>query len=116
MSPEIYKIAHIAGFAMLLFGLGAILCTPKDAPRPKIGAILHGSGLLVMLIAGFGALQKLHIDVTKPWVLGKVFIWVLLAALPTLLRTGILPRAMGWVVVVTLAAFGAWLAIMKPFS
>jgi hypothetical protein len=49
-------------------------------------------------------------------VLGKVFIWVLLAALPTLIRTGILPRAMGWVVVVTLAAIGAWLAIMKPFS
>jgi len=114
MSLEFYKVLHIAGLVMVALGFGALLWTPKDAERPRMGVMLHGIGMLVMLVAGFGTLAKLHVDVATAWVLFKLMIWLTLGALPALVRTGTVPRKLGWITVVALAAAAAWLAIAKP--
>jgi hypothetical protein len=117
MNLEIYRVLHVTGLALLLLGLGGALLAPKDAPPQRLPRVLHGVGLLVMAIAGFGAMAKLYISAPHDWpawLVLKMVAWFLLAALPSLVRHGTVPRAAGWVVAAVLAACGAWLAIVKP--
>jgi hypothetical protein len=67
MSYEVYRILHIAGLSMLALGLGGILLAPGGAEgkASRLGVFLHGLGLLVMLVAGFGMMAKLAI--AWPW-------------------------------------------------
>jgi hypothetical protein len=116
MSLEFYKVLHMAGLAMMLMGFGGLLLPPKEAPRPRMAMILHGTGLAVMVVAGFGSLAKLDIDFSHPWVICKFVLWLVVGALPPLVRADTVPRAFAWVVVVALVACGAWLAIAKPFG
>ena len=38
----------------------------------------HGMGLFLALLGGFGMAARLKIDLTQPWVLFKVFVWLLI--------------------------------------
>jgi uncharacterized membrane protein SirB2 len=119
MSQDAYRILHIVGLAMLLLGTGGMLFAPKDAPRSKLPAILHGVGLLTLLVAGFGLMAKLGIaspDKWSPWLILKMVVWFLAAVMPSLIRHGTVPRSIGWVLAVLLVACAAWLGIMKPFA
>jgi hypothetical protein len=116
MSLEFYRVLHMAGLAMLLLGFGGILMPPKDAERPRMAMYLHGAGLAVMVVAGFGTLAKMNQEVMQPWVIAKMVLWLFAGTLPALVRAGTVPRAFGWIVVVALVTCGAWLAIVRPFS
>lgn len=117
MSYEAYRIVHIVGLAMLALGTGGMLFAPKDAPKQKLPAILHGTGLLVLLVAGFGLMAKLGISAPhdwSAWLILKMVVWFLAAVMPTLVRTGSVPKAAGWVVALLLVTSAAYLAIAKP--
>ena len=112
-----YKVLHVAGLALLLLGLGGVLLTPKEAEKGRLPGMLHGIGLLLMAVAGFGAMAKSHIaapDTWPVWLILKMVAWLFLAALPALVRAGTVPRGAGWIVAAVLAASAAWLAIVKP--
>jgi uncharacterized membrane protein SirB2 len=118
MTEQTYRFLHICGLVLLMLGFGAILFA-KDGERPRAGTILHGIGLLVMLVAGFGVMAKTHImapDSWPGWLVTKMVVWLLIGALPTLLRAGVVPRKLGWLVVLALAASAAWLGVNKGFS
>ena len=117
MSLEFYKVVHLCGLAMLLLGLGGMLLGPKDGDSGRAPKILHGTGLLVMIIAGFGAMAKSHImapDSWPAWLILKMVAWFLLGALPPLVRHGTVPRPIAWLVCVLIVAGAAWLALLKP--
>lgn len=117
MSLDAYRILHVLGLAMLLLGTGAMLFTPKDAPKQKLPAILHGVGLLTLLIAGFGLMAKLNVSAPhdwQPWLILKMVVWFLAAIMPTLVRAGTIPRSIGWIVALLLVGTAAWLGIAKP--
>ena len=104
---------------LLFLGLGgSVLGARTDEGRaPKLATILHGVGLLVMLVGGFGMLARLGI-VNWPWpgwALGKMGVWLAIGALPVLVRRKVLPRGVAWLVAAALAATAAWLALYKPF-
>jgi hypothetical protein len=128
MSHATYMILHMTGFACLFLALGGMAShamtstasasasegDPPPAPRPKLWAALHGVGLLLLLVAGFGALVKLGIKGVPPWAFGKLAIWLLLAASPVLFKRkpGL---AKPVVLAIPLIALGAaLLAILKP--
>lgn len=113
MSPETYKVAHLLGLLLLSLGLGALLSGPKDA-KPKIGMAMHGIGLLLLLVAGFGALAKLNIEITASWVLCKLLIWCVFGAMPFFMNKPFFPRLLAWVLVVALAGSAAYLGVIKP--
>ncbi len=115
MGYEHYKILHIVGLCLLAISAGASAASGKDSPS-KLPMILHGVGLMLLLVAGFGLLAKLNMsapDQWPNWVLAKLGVWVLAAALPTMLRRGLLPRAFGWVFALALMSFAIWLGVAK---
>jgi len=119
MSLDVYRALHVAGLTMIMLGFGAILFGPKDQPRPRVAMALHGAGVLVMIVAGFGMMAKSDPPIMAPdswqaWLILKMVIWVGIAALPTLIRAGTVPRRVAWIVIVVLAATAAWLAAARP--
>lgn len=117
MTPETYRLLHVVGVLLLFLGLGGILASAgKDGGKaPRTFQLMHGIGLLVMLIAGIGFAHKSAISLGSPWLLSKMAIWVILAAMPTLVRKGVLPRVAALILIIALGAAAAWLARAKPY-
>lgn len=112
-----YKIVHFIGLVLLFQGLGAIMLSRgQDGRAPRSATVLHGLGLLIMLIGGFGMLARLQI-VEFPWplwVFGKFGVWLLLGALPVLAKRGVVKGVAGVLLAAALAGLSAGLALYKP--
>ena len=124
MSLTVYKLLHILGLLLLFLGLGGRAALsmgpdPKGSPANKTLGILHGTGLLLLLVAGFGMLAKLGLNGEEleglGWVLGKIIIWILLGG--SILIPARKPNlAVPWLFGVSLLALlSAYLAFYKPF-
>ena len=114
MSPELYRLVHIGGVLLLFLGLGGIFAAcGRDGGKPApLFLALHGVGLLVMIVAGIGRAHKL--DYGWPaWLIAKIGCWVVIAALPTMVRRGVLPRFLAVLLAVGLGCTAAWLAWSK---
>ena len=116
MPAETYRLLHVVGALMLMVGLGGILATAsRDGSKPPMLFLaLHGVGLLALLVAGIGFAHKSNLGWPN-WMLAKIACWVLLAALPILVRRGVLPRGVAALLVIGLGALAAWLARVHPF-
>ncbi|HZN41733.1 MAG TPA: hypothetical protein VFD82_23215 [Planctomycetota bacterium] len=116
MPPETYRLLHVVGALTLMIGLGGMLATAgRDGSKPPmLFMALHGIGLLTLLVAGIGVAHKSNLGWPN-WMLAKIACWVLLAALPVLVRRGVLPRGVAALLVIGLGALAAWLALTKPF-
>lgn len=122
MSFEFYKVMHLLG---LFLSFGALAGRAYFAgnsgiiaadPQKKLSGAVHGLGLLLVLVGGFGMLAKLGLMSGMPgWVHAKLALWLVVGGLIALpyrkpsLATGI------WFLVPLLGALGAWIAINKPF-
>ena len=113
MSSDTYRILHFVGLAMLFASLGASTLQPAGQKAPKFAMILHGIGLLVMLVAGFGMLAKLGYKAYESWVLVKVFGWLILGALPVLVRRRVVPGWIGLLLAIAIAGGAAYVARFK---
>jgi hypothetical protein len=87
MSYEFYRLIHFSGLFLLFSGIGAAVtstfaATENTGIARKRSAILHGIGLLLALIGGFGMLARLQILWPWPeWVIGKIVIWLTIGGL-----------------------------------
>lgn len=116
MSLSIYLFLHICGLIMLALSLGAILMARKtdDRKHPNMLSVMHGLGLLLLLVAGFGMLARYEIGWPWPlWIWLKIAIWLILGAFPALVKR--FDAQLGWYVVLGLIVVSAFLGIMKPF-
>ena len=121
MPYEVYKVLHLVGVFAILLSLGGIsIHMASGGSRSSIARRLvgmtHGVALLVTLVAGFGLLARLGLAHPMPgWAIGKIVIWLLLGASPTLIyRKPQLAKAF-FALVLVLGATAAWLAVYKPF-
>ena len=118
-----YKLVHILGLALVMTALGAMSLhaanggtRESNGARKLVGA-LHGIGMFLILLGGFGMLARLgimHGGSFPGWIWAKLTIWVLAgaaAAIPA--RRPALARPM-LVVVPLLAAIAAYLGLYKP--
>ena len=118
MPYETYKVLHVVGLLLLFLGMGGLLLGAGSGrdPAPRSTAILHGVGLLVMLVAGFGMMARLGVNWPWPgWLIAKLGVWLTIGALPVLVRRDMLPLGLAWSAVAALGGLAAWLAISKPF-
>jgi hypothetical protein len=87
MPYEIYKILHILGLLLVFTSLGGVFVyagnggLKTENRMRKLVAISHGTGLLFLLVSGFGMLAKLGISGFPFWVLLKLGIWLGIGAL-----------------------------------
>ena len=110
---EIYKLLHFAGIFSIFvaFGMASII-----QGRSKAVSSLHGTGLLLSLVGGFGMLARLEISWPFPaWVLIKVVVWVILGGAVVLFKRQVLPARWGLALVLLLGVVSAYAAIYKPF-
>lgn len=127
MSYAMYKVVHLLGVVFLFTAIGGTLFLRLASVRSavedlgadvrKLTGMVHGVALLVILVAGFGALVKLPTvqEGVPGWVWAKLVIWLLLGAVLPLIRK--VPRAASilWWLLPLLGGAAAWLAVYKPF-
>ncbi len=121
MSYEVYKTLHLLGAFALIASLGGAAVWAANGKaredntlRSAIAAV-HGTALLVILVAGFGLLAKLGMmSAVPPWAWAKLLIWFALAAcLSVAMRKPELGKLLFFAVPV-LGGLAAWLAVTKP--
>lgn len=93
MSLEFYRFLHFTGIVMLLFSLGLLTAYFSGGAAAKLkpvrisGFVLHGIGVLLIIISGFGMAARMGIFSEFPfWLKIKLLIWVLLVLVATLLK------------------------------
>lgn len=121
LSYEFYKIAHFIGLVFLLSACVGLVVEKKhnqNLGRPlnkKLWYGLHGSGLLIMLIAGFGLLARLGLASSLPlWIWLKLVVWLLFGALLPIIARLRHVEALAVIFLTTaLVSVAAWLALSK---
>lgn len=113
MTPVFYHILHVVGAIILFAGIGAAI--GGDARARKTGMMLHGIGLVILLVAGFGLIAKLKLPYTTPFIIAKAIIWLLMGALPAFAKR--LPVGAALLIALVLGGCAAYLGYMKalPF-
>lgn len=92
MPYEIYKLIHFLGLFLLLSGLISLLVlrwSNQDVTKNKIKTFAfatHGTGLLFLLVSGFGLLAKLQLMPMPHWAYGKLAMWALFAVAISLVK------------------------------
>ena len=113
----VYKLLHVAGVLMVLVAVGGVAVHAANGGRREdnslrgLLAAMHGIGLILSVVAGFGMLGASF----PGWAWAKLVIWLVFgAALPLPYRSQALARSLV-VILPLLAAVAAWLALYKPF-
>lgn len=120
MSHQFYRVLHLAGLMLLFSSLAALwgvnLAGGLKERRTRMAlSLLHGVGLLFLLVSGFAMLAKLGFLVDIPvWAYIKLGIWVLLGAGLALAK-----RKAHWGIPLVLlfvlaGTYAAYLCVYKP--
>ena len=122
MPYEFYRVLHLATIFLILLSLGAITLhtlnggTKNYAARKWVSA-LHGTGLLIAFVAGFGLMARLNMmgQGWPTWIFIKLGIWLTLGAMPVLLYRKPKYSAYWGLLTFVLACAAAFTAVNKPF-
>ena len=121
MSFEFYKVIHIAGLLLTVFGLFGLIAVywNDSVPKPALRKALmmsHGVGLLFLLVAGFGLAARLNLMGHLPgWVYAKLGIWLLVGGAPNLIKRQPQKAALWLVVTLIIVLLAVTFAVTKPF-
>ena len=111
-----YKALHLVGAFFLLTALGGMTIAARhnDAQIRKLGSIVHGISLLVLLVSGFGLLAKLGIHGIPSWAWIKLGVWLLLGGIVVLIKRWAQGRLILWMIIPLLASIAAYLGVFHP--
>lgn len=113
MSYQIYKIIHILGIASVITAL-CVRMYVTDAAMRKMSALIHGLGMVAIIVGGFGLLARLGVGGMPGWVIVKLVIWLAFGGFFALAKRQISPKLV-WLSLIVLTGLSASLAIYKPF-
>jgi hypothetical protein len=113
-----YRLLHLVGLFLTFGALGAS-CALRLSPQPgatarKLAGMLHGIGLLLVLVAGFGMLARLGVPGLPAWIWMKLGIWLLLGASAAVVQRNERLAAPLLVLLPLLGGLAAWIAVHKP--
>ncbi len=124
MSYQFYNLLHILGIVLVFMAFGGYAVhginggTRETNKARGLLAATHGIGILMIIVAGFGMLARVHpFSLGLPgWLHPKLLVWVLFAAAPMVFnRKPQWSKAM-WILVPLLAGVSAFFAINHPGS
>jgi hypothetical protein len=109
MDPGIYKIIHFVGLIVLFLGIGSLITAdPKKPAAFRLPAMIHGIGLLLILVSGFGLQAKLKLGFPV-WMISKLVILLALGGSIALIKRKILPPVAVYVLAIILGGIAAYL-------
>jgi hypothetical protein len=120
MPYGVYKIIHLTGIIMTFLALGGAALHGMNGggenKSRKFASAMHGIGLTLALVGGFGLLARLNMSFPwGGWVFVKLGIWLVLGGIISVfLRKPEVSKPM-WFVLVGLFAVAAFMAQYKPF-
>ena len=88
MSYTFYKLIHFSGIFLILLSLGALAShflqggSKQSFRHRKFFMSLHGSGLLLSFVAGFGLIAKTDYGFDNGWIYIKLLVWLALGMYP----------------------------------
>lgn len=121
MDLSTYKILHALGLMTLFFAFGGLVLGAwthegRQFLHRRLYILLHGIGLVIVLVSGFGQLARLGITGGLPaWVIVKLVVWVLFGVVLSLILRAPQLNKFLWAVLLILGACAAYLGISKPF-
>jgi hypothetical protein len=123
MPYEAYKVLHLLGILFLFVALGGVALhawnggTKQDNQGRRATAAMHGLGLFLIILAGFGMRAQLELmqGGLPGWVWAKLALWLLVGGLFLMpyRRPGMAKPV--FLLLPLLGALAAALAIYKPF-
>ncbi|MCC6784995.1 MAG: hypothetical protein IT457_19260 [Planctomycetes bacterium] len=120
MSYATYKLVHFVGLALLLLGVGALhLLRDEQAGPLRKAKLLHGIGLFLMLVGGFGMMARLGIggpSSWQPWLYAKLAIWTLVGFVPIAWKRNWVRGNALLLATAVAVALSAASALFKPLS
>lgn len=119
MTTQLYLFLHIVGLIVLFAGFGSLMS--GDEKARKTGGMLHGVGLLIILIAAFGFIararkENVMISYGSAFVIVKSLIWLLLGFLPVLAKRGVMSRKAVLFLAIGLGICAAYIGELKALS
>jgi hypothetical protein len=99
----------------LFIGIGGqiAMSSTSDPGKRKLFGMMHGIGLLLLLLAGFGFLGIAKLG-TPAWAWGKTVLWLALGAYPMLTKRRVLSDGALIVGALLLGTLLAYLGMFKP--
>ncbi len=119
-SLEFYRWLHVVSLVMIFSGLVGLLGArfsgqPVSRSFERNMALVHGFGMLFMLIAGFGAMARLNYMNEWPWWIHvKLVAWLFMGVSMALAKRKAKWGAALLAVWLLVAGLGAYLGIFKP--
>lgn len=117
MSYEFYKILHFTGLILTLTSLTGYLfylMQNKTNEKKKFFSILHGVGLLILLVSGFGLAARLgYMQQLPNWIYIKLAIWVVLGGAIAIVKRNILSPVNTYILITVLGVLAAITAVTK---
>lgn len=115
----IYKWLHLLGAFGVLMAFGGLIfrstvnVDSQTFPK-RILSIVHGVGLLLIVVSGFGMLARLGIQGEFPtWVWLKLAIWLAMGGLIAAVNRAPKQSKLWWWLVLALGGAAAWIGIFK---
>jgi hypothetical protein len=117
MPYEFYKILHFTGLIITFTSLAGYifyLLGNKTGDKKKFFSILHGVGLIILLVSGFGLAARLgYMQQLPMWIYVKLAIWFLVGAALTVIKKQVLSPMGLYVMIVVLGVLAAVTAVTK---
>ncbi len=117
MSNQFYLVLHYFGIILFFVSFGGLIISSFSsnslAKTAKQLKLLHGIGLLLILVAGFGlmAIEGYGFD---GWIILKIIIWILFGASIAFIKKENLKNII-WNIVIIFGFLAVYLAVFKPF-
>lgn len=90
MTYTFWKLVHFIAIFVVITGLGATAShmlqggTRENFKNRKFFMLLHGLGLAVAFVAGFGLIAKAGYNLTSGWLIAKMGLWLVLGMFPVI--------------------------------
>lgn len=121
MSLAAYKVLHVLGILFTFIALGGLLLASRTGGERvqdrKLAGMLHGIGLVIILVSGFGALARLGMSnpgIWPMWMWVKAVLWLVLGAALVFIKRAPGMRTLLWILLPVLGAVAAYMAFYKP--
>ncbi len=120
VSYEIYKFVHLLGVVGLGLSLGYFIngwLTGETDFKGRKGKVLHavfGLSLLALIVAGFGLVARLNLEVFPSWVMKKTILWVAIAAAVVVPKKASNLAVPASITMVSLLILAVYYATIKP--